>query len=98
MSFCRDRGLNFDAVNDNLPEIKQSCGDRRKIIADIYIDDRAMHAGPNVGRRLTAALMPWVLLASQIPPHVPPFSLAHLHAATGSQPPSPQGAGASLLG
>ena len=40
---CRGRqGLAFDAVNDNLDEIKMRYGSNaRKIFADIYIDDRA---------------------------------------------------------
>lgn len=41
--FCRARGLLFDAVNENLPEITRKYGsDSRKIYADIYIDDRSM--------------------------------------------------------
>ncbi len=35
-------GLEFDAVNENLPEILEKYGsDSRKIFADIYIDDRS---------------------------------------------------------
>lgn len=38
---CRQVGLEFDAVNANLPErIAQYGGDCRKISADIYIDDK----------------------------------------------------------
>lgn len=41
--WCRDYGLEFDAVNQNLPEyIDFFGGDTRKIYADIYIDDRSM--------------------------------------------------------
>lgn len=40
--FCRARGLEFDAVNENLPEIiRRFGGDSRKIYADIYIDDHS---------------------------------------------------------
>lgn len=43
--FCMVRGLVFDAVNENLPEIIEKFGgDSRKIFADVYIDDRS--AGP----------------------------------------------------
>lgn len=39
--WCEMRGLKFDAVNENLPEvIEQFGGDTRKIVADHYIDDK----------------------------------------------------------
>ncbi|WP_331661938.1 hypothetical protein [Lachnoclostridium sp.] len=42
--WCQDFGLEFDAVNENLPEHIELFGDdSRKIFADIYIDDRAVH-------------------------------------------------------
>lgn len=31
----------FDAVNDNLRSVKEDYGNPRKIVADLYIDDRA---------------------------------------------------------
>ena len=41
---CYEWGLEFDAVNENLPESKERWGnDPRKIAADIYLDDRAMN-------------------------------------------------------
>lgn len=41
--FCMMRGLVFDAVNENLPEIiEEFGGDSRKILADLYIDDRCV--------------------------------------------------------
>lgn len=37
-------GLEFDAVNENLPEIIEAYGsDSRKISADLYIDDKAIN-------------------------------------------------------
>ena len=40
--FCKSYGLEFDAVNENLPDIIEKYGnDSRKISADIYIDDRS---------------------------------------------------------
>ena len=43
VSWCRDQQLEFDAVNDNLPEIIEMYGNNsRKITCDYYIDDRAM--------------------------------------------------------
>lgn len=38
---CREYGLEFDAVNDNLPELKEKWGNNpRKIAADVYWDDK----------------------------------------------------------
>lgn len=42
VDFCSRYGLEFDAVNENLPEIIELFGkDTRKIFANTYIDDRA---------------------------------------------------------
>ncbi len=42
VKFCKDHGLNFDAVNDNLPETIEKYGSNsRKITCDVYLDDRA---------------------------------------------------------
>lgn len=39
--WCEENGLSFDAVNDNLQEIKDLFGNNsRKITADFYIDDK----------------------------------------------------------
>ncbi|MCL2599010.1 MAG: hypothetical protein FWD76_03770 [Firmicutes bacterium] len=42
VEYCHTKlGIEFDAVNENLPErIKQFGGDSRKISADFYIDDK----------------------------------------------------------
>ena len=41
MAWCKEHGIIFDAVNENLPEIvKAFGGDCRKIYADEYIDDK----------------------------------------------------------
>lgn len=38
---CREQGLEFDAVNDNLPEAKAEWGNNpRKVAADYYIDNK----------------------------------------------------------
>ncbi len=45
LMFCADHGLEFDAVNDNLPETIAKYGSNsRKISCDYYIDDRAIEA------------------------------------------------------
>lgn len=42
VEWARNRELEFDAVNENLPEIKEAfTTDCRKVYADIYLDDRA---------------------------------------------------------
>ncbi len=43
VEWCKERGLTFDAVNDNLEEIKTSFAcNPRKIFAHEYWDDRAI--------------------------------------------------------
>lgn len=42
VTWCSYHGMNFDAVNENLPEMVEFYGnDSRKIFADVYIDDKA---------------------------------------------------------
>ena len=44
IDWCKDLGLEFDAVNDNLPEVVEMWGyNSRKISANFFIDDRAFH-------------------------------------------------------
>ena len=44
VEFCRANDLEFDTVNENLPEIIEAYGeDSRKISADKYIDDNAVN-------------------------------------------------------
>lgn len=47
-SFCVNHGLIPDAVNENIPEVKDYFGgDTRKVFANIYLDDRnAQYAYP----------------------------------------------------
>lgn len=40
VEFCRDKGLEFYAVNRNYPEEKLNNKISRKILADLYIDNR----------------------------------------------------------
>ena len=43
VDWCREQNLEFDAVNDNLPEIIELYGNNsRKITCDYYIDDRML--------------------------------------------------------
>lgn len=44
VEFCKENGLEFDCVNENLPELIEAYGeDSRKISADYYIDDKAIN-------------------------------------------------------
>jgi hypothetical protein len=46
VEFCINRGLHFDAINENLDEIKTLYGgDTRKVFADEYWDDKALYMG-----------------------------------------------------
>ena len=55
VAVCKERGLEFDAVNDDLEEVKQkytdeleiwrASGRARKVFANYYIDDRAVGLG-----------------------------------------------------
>lgn len=40
LEFCTRHGMKFDAVNDNIPEVKALGWDARKVFATMYIDDR----------------------------------------------------------
>ena len=51
--WCKEHGLEFDAVNENLPEvIAFHGGDSRKIYADYYIDDKTLLVGGVPYKRL----------------------------------------------
>lgn len=49
IKFCRDHGIEFYAVNKNYPEETWNQIDSRKILADIYIDDRNLGGLPHWG-------------------------------------------------
>lgn len=51
VEFCRDRGLEFYAVNRDYPEEKQESNNHfsRKLKADIWIDDRNLGGLPDWG-------------------------------------------------
>ena len=41
VEWCKEQGLEFDAINENLPEVEDMFGGwTRKIFADFYIDDK----------------------------------------------------------
>ena len=44
VEWCTKHGLEFDAVNDNIPEIKREWkANVRKVYCDLYIDDKSLH-------------------------------------------------------
>lgn len=48
---CREYGLEFDAINDNLQEVKELMGcNSRKIAADVYIDDKVVDMSVILGQ------------------------------------------------
>lgn len=49
VEFCRKNGIEFYAVNSNYPEEKYDVSTSRKILADIYIDDRNFGGFPGWG-------------------------------------------------
>ena len=52
VAWCREQGLEFDAVNDNIPEVVEAYGrNSRKVVATYYIDDRAFHFWGEDGMR-----------------------------------------------
>ena len=52
VQWCLDRGLKFDAVNENLPEIINLFGgDTRKVFANEYLDDKMVALPTKVNRR-----------------------------------------------
>ena len=57
IEFCRDHGLEFYAINRNFPEEEYDESLSRKILADMYIDDR------NAG-----GLIPWGEIYQMIVP------------------------------
>ncbi len=60
VEFCRQNGLEFDAVNANLPETIRHFGNEgRKITADLYIDDKARQVIFAGGRFRNVWLYKW---------------------------------------
>lgn len=44
VKYCKNYGLEFDAINDNVQENKDRWGNNtRKVFADYYIDDKNMY-------------------------------------------------------
>lgn len=45
IQFCKEQGLEFDAINENVREVQELTGeDTRKVYADLYVDDKSIHS------------------------------------------------------
>lgn len=53
VEWCKEKGLEFDAINENLPEQKKLSGYSPKIMADYYIDDKVLEFGSLEARTRT---------------------------------------------
>ena len=43
ITWCKEKGLEFDAINENIPEFVKKSGYSPKPVADIYLDDKALN-------------------------------------------------------
>ena len=57
VNWCKNQGLEFDAINSNLKGQKKLSGPSPKIMADYYIDDKALKFGNEHNRKETLALL-----------------------------------------
>lgn len=77
VEWCRERGLIFDTINENLPERLEHYGsESRKVSADEYWDDRAVHMPSPPNDPLTLEELRemdgepvWVVELNGYPPH-----------------------------
>jgi len=49
VEFCKDRGLEFYAINSNYPDVIENDMQPRKLKADLFIDDRNLGGIPDWG-------------------------------------------------
>lgn len=49
VKWCKEQGIIFDYINQNVPELIEQYGECRKIAADMYIDDKAMNICELIG-------------------------------------------------
>ena len=50
VAYCRERGIEFYAINKNYPEEEMDDNTSRKIDADLFIDDKNLGGIPDWGR------------------------------------------------
>jgi hypothetical protein len=57
IEWCKEKGLEFDSINQNLPDQKKLSGYSPKIIADYYIDDKALEFNTNENKIKTLSIL-----------------------------------------
>lgn len=68
LAFCAEHGLEFDAVNSNLPDkVREFGNDCRKVGADYYMDDRFVAIVPDDKNMTTLRTARLIRLLSGIP-------------------------------
>jgi hypothetical protein len=61
IAWCKERGLEFDAINENLPDTKKLSGPSPKIMADYYIDDKALEFTSEEAKQQTINILSGLL-------------------------------------
>jgi hypothetical protein len=61
IAWCKERGLEFDAVNENLPGTIKLSGPSPKIMADYYIDDKALEFTSEEAKQQTINILSGLL-------------------------------------
>lgn len=66
VEFCRSRGLEFYAVNNNYPEVEIIENQPRKLSVELFIDDRNLGGLPDWGviYRMVMSGNPWTPVSS----------------------------------
>jgi hypothetical protein len=57
VEWCKEKGLEFDAINENLPDQKKLSGYSPKIMADYYIDDKVLEFGTTESKIKTLSIL-----------------------------------------
>jgi hydroxymethylpyrimidine pyrophosphatase-like HAD family hydrolase len=57
IDWCKEKGLEFDSINQNLLDQKKLSGYSPKIIADYYIDDKALEFNTNENKIKTLSIL-----------------------------------------
>ena len=73
VNFCKERGLEFYAVNSNYPEGELISGQPRKLNAELFIDDRNLGGLPDWGviYRMIMSGDPHKPISTDITPETP---------------------------
>lgn len=74
VEFCRARGLEFYAINNNYPEVETIENQPRKLSVELFIDDRNLGGLPDWGviYRMVMSGNPWASVSSDFIPDPSP--------------------------